>query len=213
VDKAQLNIETLIHNADHEDVISVASGSVVHDTATVSGAVSGFDIGAISFTLNSAAVDNDPAADGTATARSVDSAPLAVGSYTYKAHVEGNTNYKGADSADEPLSVTSTEQFFCSPGFWKNAEDAAWDLTGYAKTDLFNGNVTPAYYDTLLDPALTLGMVVAGSAHTYGGDAGPFGLDPFNATGAFLTNAAGFYNNGSKVDNCPIDHHGNIINP
>ncbi|MFN8486751.1 MAG: Ig-like domain-containing protein [Caldilineaceae bacterium] len=108
VDKAQLTIVTQIHDASHGNVggdTHVALGSVVHDTASVGGAVTGFAIGAVSFTLNGASVANDPSADGTATARSVDSAALAAGSYTYKATVAGNDNYIGATSADEPLTV------------------------------------------------------------------------------------------------------------
>ena len=30
---------------------------------------------------------------------------------------------------------------WCSPGFWGNATDAAWALTGYARTDAFNVTV------------------------------------------------------------------------
>ena len=108
VDKKQLGITTQIHNAAHNAVggnTHVPLGSVVHDTATVTGAVQGFAIGAVGFTLNGSTVANDPAADGTATARSVDSAPLNAGGYTYAASVADNSNYIGATSADEPLTV------------------------------------------------------------------------------------------------------------
>jgi hypothetical protein len=111
INKAQLKITTQIHgvNGAHSDVggadTHVALGSTVHDTATVTGQVDGFGIGAVSFTRDGAAVDNDPTADGTATARSVESAALAAGDYTYQASVAGNANYEGGLSADEPLTV------------------------------------------------------------------------------------------------------------
>jgi len=110
VDKAQLKITTQIHgvNGAHSDVggaTHVPLGSTVHDTATVTGAVDGFAIGAVSFTLDGSPVDNDPTADGTATARSMESGALAAGAYTYKASVVGNANYEGDLSADEPLTV------------------------------------------------------------------------------------------------------------
>ena len=119
VDKAQLTIVTAIHNTSHNDITntSVPVGSVVHDTATVTGAVDGFPIGAISFTLNGGAVANaDPAEAGFA-ASTVDSAPLVGGSYIYKANVVGNDNYIGDDSPDEPLSVRSPGK---TMGFWSN---------------------------------------------------------------------------------------------
>ena len=124
VDKARLSIVTQIHNASHQTITNtnVPVGTVVHDTATVSGAVPGFAIGAVSFTLNGSAVANDPAPDGTATARSADSAPLAAGSYTYRASVAGNANYIGATSADEPLSVRT---FGKTMGFWGNTNGQA----------------------------------------------------------------------------------------
>jgi hypothetical protein len=124
VDPAKLSIVTQIHNASHQNITNtnVPVGTVAHDTATVSGAVPGFAIGAVTFTLNGSAVANDPAPDGTATARSVNSAPLAAGSYTYRASVAGNANYIGATSADEPLSVRT---FGKTMGFWGNTNGQA----------------------------------------------------------------------------------------
>ena len=45
VEKGDLELDTIIHNAAHADVTnsSVPLGSVIHDTATLSGAVAGFD--------------------------------------------------------------------------------------------------------------------------------------------------------------------------
>jgi hypothetical protein len=104
---------------------------------------------------------------------------------------------------------------WCSPGFWRNASDDAWTLTGIAKTDLFNNTVVPNYYDTAsaADPTLITVLTTPG-ANTFGGPSNPFGLNAYNATGAFLTaNIPGFSFDASKVGDeeaCPIDNHGNF---
>jgi hypothetical protein len=125
-----------------------------------------------------------------------------------------------------------TEGAWCSPGYWRNAQDAAWALTGYAKNDLFNDTVVPDYYDTASAANPTLIQVLTTSgANTFGAASGPYGLNAFNATGAFLTaNIPGYdfssvlYEQCTK-DNmtdeekalceraCPIDNHGNFKNP
>src|SRR5262249_43041799 len=90
VDRAQLSIRTDIHNANHGVVggdVHVPLGSVVHDTATVTGGVAGFPIPGVAFTLNGIVVDTDTNGEAGVTARSVDSAPLHGGSYTYNATV------------------------------------------------------------------------------------------------------------------------------
>jgi len=114
-----------------------------------------------------------------------------------------------------------THGAWCSPGFWKNAEDAAWALTGYSKTDLFNNTVVPNFYDTTFVADPTLDTTLNDIAYKSGTLASaPYGLTPFNATGAFLTdNIPGFdfdldsllLNDDSQT--CPIDHHGNFKNP
>jgi hypothetical protein len=111
-----------------------------------------------------------------------------------------------------------THGAWCSPGFWRNAESAAWVLTGYSRTDMFNTTVVPNFYDTAsaADPTLDTVLLTPG-ANTFGAASGPYGLNAFNATGAFLTdNIPGFdfsldamqLNNES--DTCPIDHFGNF---
>jgi hypothetical protein len=119
VDKAQLYIVTYIHNAAHQDITggNVTFGAIVHDTAVVTGGVLGFPIPAVSFTLNGNLVANDPSADGSATARSVDSDPLNSGAYVYKASVDGDANYLGATAADENLTV---RVFGKTMGYWGN---------------------------------------------------------------------------------------------
>ena len=106
---------------------------------------------------------------------------------------------------------------WCSPGFWKNATDTAWALTGYNKSAYFNSTVVPAYYGTptlLLPPGgPTLDQVLnTPGANTYGAASAPLGLNAFNATGAFLTDqlAGGFDLTKVGVEGaCQIDHFGN----
>src|ERR1041385_7498288 len=94
-----------------------------------------------------------------------------------------------------------------------NATDAAWALTGYSKTDLFNSTVVPNFYDTAFGANPTLGTTLTDNAYKSGQlTSGPFGLTPFNATGAFLTdNIPGFDFDPSFMQfddsqTCPIDH-------
>jgi hypothetical protein len=114
-----------------------------------------------------------------------------------------------------------THGAWCSPGFWRNATDAAWELTGFERnTDLFNITVFDYWYGAtfVADPTL---QTVLNNPPTYSGPplAGTSGyaLNAFNATGAMLTDAIpGFdfswdamqLNNDSQT--CPIDHFGNF---
>jgi hypothetical protein len=107
------------------------------------------------------------------------------------------------------------EGAWCSPGYWRNAADAAWDLTGVAKTDLFNNTVVPEFYDTAsaANPTLIEVLTTPG-ANTFGAASDPYGLNAFNATGAFLTDQIpGFQFDLDLIGNetaCPIDNHGNF---
>ena len=132
VAKGDLTIRTDIHNAAHAIVTSIAAGSVVHDTAALSGSVTGFDpnLSNVSFTFytTSTTCTGDSGAVATAApegslARSVDSAPLAVGHYSYSASFTGDSNYNPAGPADcEPLTVF---QLGLTMGFWGNKNGVA----------------------------------------------------------------------------------------
>ncbi|MBC7307547.1 MAG: hypothetical protein H5T80_11605 [Dietzia sp.] len=104
---------------------------------------------------------------------------------------------------------------WCSPGYWRNASDAAWALTGFAKTDLFNDTVVPGFYDTASGAGPTLIEVLTTSnANTFGAASAPFDLNAFNATGAFLTDQIpGFHFDPALIgvdEACPIDNGGNF---
>lgn len=132
VNKADLGISTDIHNAAHAVVTSVAAGSIVHDTATLSGAVAGFDpdlsqVSFIFFTNGTCTPDGGAVANGTPestyVARSADSAPLSAGHYSYQASYAGDSNYNPAGPSDcEPLTVF---QLGLTMGFWGNKNGVA----------------------------------------------------------------------------------------
>lgn len=113
-----------------------------------------------------------------------------------------------------------THGAWCSPGFWRNAEDAAWALISVSKNDYFNQTVVPNFYAAAssYDPTLwdVLTYSGAGGANHFGAADDPYGLNAFNATGAFLTDNIPGYNFSlesmlinNESDTCPIDHHGN----
>jgi hypothetical protein len=103
---------------------------------------------------------------------------------------------------------------FCSPGFWKNAKPAAWSLIGTSPSARFNDVVVPgAYANAISPPNTTLADVLnAKGANTFGKAAGPFGLNPFNAVGAALTNRLPGYTFGGVDAPCPISNAG-VLTP
>src|SRR4029079_7499978 len=120
VNKAQLTATTKVHDASHTDITngSVALGSIVHDTAKLSGLVSGKSPAAITFAFYSqadcagspTAVANTGADEGDNTAdRSAASAALDAGSYSYKASVADNSNYLGDSSDCENFTVNKAQ--------------------------------------------------------------------------------------------------------
>jgi hypothetical protein len=106
---------------------------------------------------------------------------------------------------------------FCSPGYWKNAPDSAWEkVAPVTKTSTFNSVVVPNFYATPIENnGVTVGDVLTTkSANKYGKAAGPFGLNPYNAVGAALTSKLPGYvfdpaAVGSLTDTCPLDGNGN----
>jgi hypothetical protein len=110
----------------------------------------------------------------------------------------------------------NTNGAWCSPGFWRNATDAAWALTGVPRTAPFNSTVYDFWFGHTFAINPTL-QTVLNNPQTYSGptDAGLslIPLNAFNATGAYLTVQAGFSFDPSLLGNddaCPIDHFGNL---
>jgi hypothetical protein len=211
INKAQLIITTTIHKSDHTVLAnggSVNTGSSVHDTATITGQVTGFTApGAsdVSFTLDGGAIGSDNG--NVDPIRSVAVTPT-VGDHKFAASVTGNDNYLGATSADEPFKVVA-QQTFCSPGFWKNEPYPSpnWTLVGHAPTDSFNATVAAAGFYPTISPDQTLDYVMNNN-NLYGA-AGQYNLTGANAVGAYLSSlipasAGGTGNSGSTTENCPL---------
>jgi hypothetical protein len=109
---------------------------------------------------------------------------------------------------------------WCSPGFWRNATEGAWALTGHSRSDRFNLTVFDVWYGVTFAANPTLDTVLTTNGGTYKGPAVPgtsgYALNAFNATGAFLTDQVPGYRfdwtvmNGGSSDACPIDHFGNF---
>jgi hypothetical protein len=121
---------------------------------------------------------------------------------------------------------------WCSPGYWRNAADAAWTLAEATRADKFNATVVPSFYDTpyadntfklgngptstlISDPSLQQVLENPGGVNST--ESGPLvpNLNQFNATGAYLTDRIPGYAfvdqrdaNGNLIDNCPIDNSG-----
>jgi hypothetical protein len=141
--------------------------------------------------------------------------PPAV-SAVYAGTVRGNVNLVVSHGC-QPFTANGA---WCSPGYWKNAQSAAWTLTGYAKTDLFNDEVYDYWYGATFAANPTL-FTVLDNPSTYSGSplAGTSGyaLNAFNATGAMLTDAIPGYSFDFSLigseEACPIDNHGNWKDP
>ncbi|CAM0999694.1 hypothetical protein EJMOOK_13615 [Rhodanobacter sp. Root179] len=117
----------------------------------------------------------------------------------------------------QPLETDSLGAW-CSPGYWRNASSTAWTLIGTDQFEAFNDTVVPGFYNTpsLAGPTLIQVLTTPG-ANTFGAAAAPYGLNAFNATGAYLTNRIpGFHFDVNLVGNenaCPIDNHGHYKIP
>ncbi len=109
---------TEIHNAAHVNQgVSAPAGSTVHDKATVGGLVNSpiptgtvdftFYTGSLSCTGTSTASGTGVALNGSGIADpSSAQGPLAPGSYSFKAHYNGDAVYNPADAQCEPLTIT-----------------------------------------------------------------------------------------------------------
>jgi hypothetical protein len=116
---------------------------------------------------------------------------------------------------------------WCSPGFWGRASQvapSAWTLINVDPNSGFNGQVSTAFYGQSLNPDASLITVLTTTGSTYKG-AGVAGTDPrtqppnpalnpFNATGAYLTDLIPCYKYDPNLlstddsSTCPIDHFG-----
>jgi hypothetical protein len=134
-----------------------------------------------------------------------------------------SATYDGKSTAQLTIShgcARVTNGAWCSPGFWRNAQDGAWALTGFNRNvDTFNPNVYNVWYGALLSPDQTLQFVLD-NPQTYSGapNAGTsrYPLNAFNATAAMLTDSLPGYSfnfavmTSGSAEACPIDHFGHV---
>jgi uncharacterized repeat protein (TIGR01451 family) len=117
--KADASALTTIRDGadDSVAVTSVGLGATVHDEATVTGTALGAPTGTVTFTWYSTASDcSGPSTDagtvplvGGHASPSTSFGPLGAGQYSFRAHYNGDTNYRAADAACEPLSVDKAD--------------------------------------------------------------------------------------------------------
>ena len=110
-------VTTAIHNAAHSVITTAAAGTTVHDSVSVTGGTT-TPTGTVTFAFYS-----NGTCTGTATATSsalslsggsIDATtfaqgPLAPGSYSFKAHYNGDSNYNPADGPCEALTVSKAD--------------------------------------------------------------------------------------------------------
>src|SRR5207247_1274792 len=139
VNKAPTSTATELHNNANEAVIpvgsSVALGTNVHDKATVTDAVAGFDpTGDVTFTFfTNGTCDGAGVGKGTITLVSGVAHPsqasgaLAAGDYSFRAHYNGDANFDPSTSPCEPFHV-NTAASSTATELHNNANDAVIPL-------------------------------------------------------------------------------------
>ncbi len=112
VTKISSSTATTIHDTDHNPVTSVAVGTTVHDSATVSGA-GPTPTGTVSFTwFNEGRCDSEGTSAGSITLvggvahPSTSQTPSTPGMYSFQATYSGDNVYDGSTGDCEPLTVT-----------------------------------------------------------------------------------------------------------
>lgn len=106
-------VTTEIHNSTHAVVTTVAANTAVHDKATVSGSA-GTPTGTVDFTYyadGTCSTGATSAGMGIALVSGVahpssSETPSTVGTYSFRAHYNGDSNYNSIDGVCEPLTVT-----------------------------------------------------------------------------------------------------------
>ncbi|OGM16265.1 hypothetical protein A2V55_00730 [Candidatus Woesebacteria bacterium RBG_19FT_COMBO_37_29] len=112
INRLSPSVSTDIHNVDHNIVTSIPAGTTVHDLASVSGSF-GIPTGSVDFTFyTSSDCSTGSSSSGSGIALvggiahpSSNQGPLTAGSYSFKAHYNGDGNYEAGDGACEPLTV------------------------------------------------------------------------------------------------------------
>ncbi len=145
--QGSLTAATTIKNAADDSTVDGALplGSKVYDTTQLSGAVEGFDpTGTVSYRFfqngdcsgEGSSAGSDVALDG----QSDTEGPLGAGSYSFQATYSGDSNYQGAKSPCEPLTIGNV-----TPSTSTTLKNAATNATIANGTTLPHGS---SVYDT-----------------------------------------------------------------
>jgi uncharacterized repeat protein (TIGR01451 family) len=142
---------TTIHGASEAAVTTVAAGSTVHDSATVTGVGPGAgttaptgDVTFDWFTNGDCAGSPASTSDAVALAGGVAhgtgfaQGPLAAGSYSFKAHYDGDRDYIGSNGPCEPLTVVDA-RIALSPLTATNAIGDPHTFTAHVETNAGSG--------------------------------------------------------------------------
>jgi len=165
---------TEIHLA-NETVVSspfiIASGSTVHDKATVTGTPAAFTpTGDVTFTFFTGGDCTTGTAHDAGTVTldvngvahpSNSAGPLAAGSYAFQASYPGNGDYTKSTSACEPLIVLGTQNGL-TLGFYSN-QNGQTALTGSSRGTTLLASVSSCVFGPLKNGATTNSVLVNGS--------------------------------------------------
>src|SRR5258706_4822982 len=187
------SVTTAIHDASHNVVTTVNAGSTVHDSATVTGNSptgnvifnfynNGTCSNAATATSNTFALSN-----GAVDATTFTQGPLTAGSYSFKAHYNGDVNNLASDGVCEPLTVAkfnpgiNTTPNPASGNVGVTLNDSASLTGGYNPT----GSITfklysPSDATCANTPALTNSATVSGNGN-------------YNTPAGFVSNASGVW--------------------
>jgi hypothetical protein len=175
ITKATPVVVTEIHDINENIIISEALANSVHDQATVSGVSLSTPTGAVSFTfynngicyLQGTSAGTVDLVNGVAHPSNSETLPGA-GSYSFKAHYNGEANYTEADSTCEPFTLTTLivkKVIDNSNGGTKSAADFSFLVDGgnavAFEADGQNDLIVNAGTYSVTEPA------VAGYATTY----------------------------------------------
>lgn len=139
ISKVSPTIVTEIHSSSEAIISSAPLGTTAHDKATVSGGYT--PSGSVNFTFyTNASCSGSGSAAGTtglvggAAHPSISEGPLAAGSYSFKAHYNGDANNNALDAACEPLTINKA-----TPSMTTSIFNSATGLAINPQTSVLHG--------------------------------------------------------------------------
>jgi len=128
VGAALTSVTTQVHNPSHVDITgqTVPAGTVIHDSATVSGQAGAIPItGTVTYQFfgNGTCTGAPTSSETDAVGSESSTQTLAAGSYSYLASYNGDANYAGSTGVCEPVTIAGSTgglQGGLTMGFWHN---------------------------------------------------------------------------------------------